>query len=74
MAIKDVLLGDASAAAIAAIDKCTAVAGDIGAQVTAIAVEEEISVRSRVPDIPANFALHARLGKVFETYVKVQHD
>jgi nucleotide-binding universal stress UspA family protein len=51
MPIKDVLLplvGEPTEGAIAAIDKCTAVAGDIGAQVTAIAVEEEISVRPRV--------------------------
>ena len=51
MAIKDVLLplvGDAGAAAIAAIDKCAAVAGDIGARVTAIAVENELVVRPKV--------------------------
>ncbi len=36
------------AAAIAAIDKCVAVAGDIGARVTAIAVEDEIVVRPKV--------------------------
>jgi len=42
MAIKDVLLplvGEPGAAAIAAIDKCMAAAGDIGARVSAIAVE-----------------------------------
>jgi nucleotide-binding universal stress UspA family protein len=51
MAIKDILLplvGEPSAAAIAAIDKCVAVAGDIGAQVTAMAVEEDIPVRPKV--------------------------
>jgi nucleotide-binding universal stress UspA family protein len=51
MPIKDVLLplvGEASAAAIAAIEKCTAVAGDIGARVTAMAVEQDILVRPRV--------------------------
>ena len=37
-----------SAAAIAAIDKCVAVAGDIGARVTAMAVEEDILVRPKV--------------------------
>ena len=45
MPIKDILLplvGEPDAAAIAAIDKCVAVAGDIGARVTAMAVEEEI--------------------------------
>lgn len=51
MPIRDVLLplvGETGAAAIAAIDKCTAVAGDIGAQVTAMAVETDIAVRPRV--------------------------
>src|SRR5512140_1602179 len=51
MPIKDILLpltGDADAAAIAAIDKCAAVAGDIGARVTAIAVENEVAVRPKV--------------------------
>ncbi len=50
MAIKDVflpLVGEPDAAAIAAIDKCVAVAGDLGARVSAMAVEEDI------PD-PAN--------------------
>ena len=51
MAIKDILLplvGEPSAAAIAAIDKCMAVAGDMGARVTAMAVEEDILVRPKV--------------------------
>jgi nucleotide-binding universal stress UspA family protein len=51
MAIKDVLLplvGEPGAAAIAAIDKCMAVAGNIGAKVTAMAVEQEILVRPQV--------------------------
>ena len=51
MAIRDILLplvGEPTAAAIAAIDKCMAVAGHIGARVTAVAVEEEISVRPKV--------------------------
>ena len=51
MPIKDVLLplvGEPDAAAIAAIDKCMAVAGDIGAKVTAMAVEEDILVRPKV--------------------------
>ena len=57
MAIKDILLplvGEPSTAAIAAIDKCVAVAGDLGARVIALAVEEEIPVRPKVvisPDI-----------------------
>ena len=51
MAIRDILLplvGEPTAAAIAAIDKCMAVAGHIGARVTAVAVEEDISVRPKV--------------------------
>jgi nucleotide-binding universal stress UspA family protein len=45
VAIKDILLplvGEPSAAAIAAIDKCVAMAGHIGARVTALAVEEDL--------------------------------
>ena len=51
MAIKDIflpLLGEPDAAAIAAIDKCAAVAGHLGARVTAMAVEEDIPVRPKV--------------------------
>ena len=51
MAIKDILLplvGEPGAAAIAAIEKCTAVAGAIGARVTAMAVEQDILVRPKV--------------------------
>jgi nucleotide-binding universal stress UspA family protein len=51
MAIKDILLplvGEPNAAAIAAIDKCVAVAGDFGARVTALAVEEDLLVRPKV--------------------------
>jgi len=51
MAIKDILLplvGEPDVAAIAAIDKCMAVAGDIGARVTAITVEEDILARPKV--------------------------
>ncbi len=57
MAIKEILLplaGEASASAIEAIGKCVAVAGDFGARVIAVAVEEEIPVRPKVvisPDI-----------------------
>src|ERR1700692_1331333 len=52
MAIKNILLplvGEPNVAAIAAIDKCMAVAGNIGARVTAITVEEDILVRPKVP-------------------------
>jgi len=51
MAIKDILLplvGEPSAAAVAAIDKCVALVGDIGARVTALAMEEDILVRPKV--------------------------
>jgi nucleotide-binding universal stress UspA family protein len=51
MAIKDIflpLVGEPDAAAIAAIDKCVAVAGDLGARVSAVAVEEDILVRPKV--------------------------
>ena len=51
MAIKDIflpLVGEPDAAAIAAIDKCVAVAGDLGARVTAMAVEEDIPIRPTV--------------------------
>lgn len=51
MAIKDVLLplvGEPTAATVAAIDKCVAVAGDIGAKGTAMAVEQDILLRPKV--------------------------
>src|SRR5712691_8433995 len=51
MAIKDILLplvGEPSVATVAAIDKCMALAGGIGARVTAIAVEQDILVRPKV--------------------------
>jgi nucleotide-binding universal stress UspA family protein len=51
MPIRDMLLplvGEPDAAAVAAIDKCAALAGDIGARVTAMAVETEVMVRPKV--------------------------
>ena len=57
MAIKDILLplvGEPNTAAIAAIEKCMAIAGEFGARVSAVAVEQEIPVRPKVvisPDI-----------------------
>jgi len=51
MPIKDVLLplvGEPTEATIAAIDKCVAVAGDLGANMCALAVEEDIFVRPQV--------------------------
>ncbi len=51
MPIKDVflpLVGEPSAAAIAAIEKCVAISGDFGARICALAVEEDILVRPKV--------------------------
>ena len=51
MAIKDIflpLVGEPDAAAIAAIDKCVAVAGGLGARVSALAIEEDIPIRPMV--------------------------
>ena len=51
MTIRDILLplvGEPSTAAIAAIDKSMAVAGNIGARVFALAVEQDIVVRPKV--------------------------
>jgi nucleotide-binding universal stress UspA family protein len=56
MPIKDVLLplvGEPSDQAAAAIDKCVAVAGDLGARVVALAIEQDIQVRPQAisPDL-----------------------
>jgi len=51
MAIKDVLLpllGDPSPGLIAAIEKCVNVAASFDAEITALAVEEDVSVRPSV--------------------------
>ena len=51
MAIRDIflpLVGEPDAATIAAIDKCVAVAGDLGTRVTAMAVEHDTLVRPRI--------------------------
>lgn len=51
MPIKDILLplvGQPDDRAMAAIEKCVAVAGDLFARVEALAIEEDISVRPRV--------------------------
>ena len=51
MPIKDVLLplvGQPDDRAIAAIEKCVAVAGDLAARVEAVAIEEDVSVRPTV--------------------------
>lgn len=51
MPIKDVflpLVGEPSAQALAAIEKCVAAAADLGAKITVFAVEEELWTRPRV--------------------------
>ncbi len=51
MSIRDVLLtlvGESSANAITAVEKCTALVRDIGARVSAVAVEEDLFVRPKV--------------------------
>ena len=51
MPIRDVflpLVGEPSAAAIAAIEKCVVVSGDFGAKMSAVAIEEDIPVRPKV--------------------------
>ena len=50
MAIKDILLplvGEPTPAAIAAIDKCVALAVDVGARITAVAIEVDVAVAVR---------------------------
>ncbi|RTM04994.1 MAG: universal stress protein [Bradyrhizobiaceae bacterium] len=51
MAIKDVflpLVGQAREPTLAAVEKCVAVAADLGARITALALEEEVYERPRV--------------------------
>jgi nucleotide-binding universal stress UspA family protein len=57
MPIKDVflpLVGQPRASALAAIEKCVAVAADLGARITALALEDDVFVRPKVvfPDDP----------------------
>jgi nucleotide-binding universal stress UspA family protein len=57
MPIKDVflpLIGEPRAPALAAIEKCVAVAADLGARITALALEDDAFVRPKVvfPDDP----------------------
>jgi nucleotide-binding universal stress UspA family protein len=57
MPIKDVLLplvGQPDNRAIAAIEKCVAVASDLAARVEALAMEEDVSVRPTVTILPAS--------------------
>jgi nucleotide-binding universal stress UspA family protein len=66
MPIKDVflpLVGQPREPALAAIVKCVAVAGDLGARITALALEEDVFVRPKValPDDP-DFAEADRSG------------
>jgi nucleotide-binding universal stress UspA family protein len=56
MPIKDILLplvGQPDEPAIAAIEKCVAVAGDLAARVEAVAIEETLSVRPKVTVLSA---------------------
>src|SRR6266404_9767467 len=48
MAIKDIFLPLVGEPSAAGIEKCTAVAGHIGARVTAMVVEQDILVRPKV--------------------------
>ncbi|WP_024514651.1 universal stress protein [Bradyrhizobium sp. Tv2a-2] len=81
MAIKDIqlpLVGEPSEAARAAIQKCMAICGDFGARVTAVAVEEDISVRPKVlisPDLD-NAAAIAAVRSVTDAqgFLKIFHD
>ena len=68
MPIRDVfltLVGPPREPALAAIVKCVAVAGDLGARITALALEEDVFVRPKValPDDP-DFAEANRSGGV----------
>lgn len=61
MPIKDVLLpliGEPYEPTLAAIEKCVAVAADLGARITALALEDDVFVRPKVvfPDDPAPVA------------------
>lgn len=64
MPIKDVflpLIGEPRAPTLAAIEKCVAVAADLGARITALALEEDVFVRPKVmfPDEPESAELSA---------------
>lgn len=68
MPIKDVflpLVGQPRAPALAAIEKCVAVAADLGARITALALEEDVFVRPKVvfPDDPDS-AEHGAMREV----------
>ncbi|TYL83550.1 universal stress protein [Bradyrhizobium cytisi] len=67
MPIKDVflpLVGQPCGPALAAIEKCVAVAADLGARITALALEEDIFVRPKVmlPDDPDVAGAPSALG------------
>jgi nucleotide-binding universal stress UspA family protein len=68
MPIKDVLLplvGQSDDRAIAAIEKCVAVAGDLAARVEALAIEEDIAVRPQVKVLSARD--HGLAGEMMQT-------
>ncbi|MCK1393603.1 universal stress protein [Bradyrhizobium sp. 1] len=67
MPIKDVflpLVGQPRGPAVAAIEKCVAIAADLGARITALALEDEVFVRPKVmlPDDAASIATDAAGG------------
>lgn len=67
MPIKDVflpLLGQPRGPALAAIEKCVAVAADLGARISALALEDEVFVRPQVmrPDDAGSAATEAAAG------------
>ncbi|HEV2154794.1 universal stress protein [Bradyrhizobium sp.] len=67
MPIKDVflpLVGQPRGPALAAIEKCVAVAADLGARISALALEDEVFVRPQVirPDDAASVATDAAAG------------
>ncbi|RXT36705.1 universal stress protein [Bradyrhizobium betae] len=67
MPIKDVflpLVGQARGPALAAIEKCVAVAADLGARITALALEDEVFARPKVmlPDDADSVAADAAVG------------
>jgi nucleotide-binding universal stress UspA family protein len=66
MPIKDILLplvGEPGDATIAAIDKCVALAGDLGANVSAVAVEEVVLVRPQVISLDLDNSAAANAGR-----------
>jgi nucleotide-binding universal stress UspA family protein len=71
MPIKDVflpLVGEPTDAAIAAIDKCVAVAGGLDAKVSAMAIEQDIQVRPKVIVSSGNAAVSEAVHSVTDAH------